>query len=126
MLYSYNFQTNKEADDSLLKGSILIGISHILSKFSNIENQLNLIKLSERGVVFNFNNELGYAILVVAKHKNITLEKTVDKFMSRFSELNKVNLKNLKGLIDISVFKNTNKLIIDVFKHYIVKKSVSF
>ena len=126
LLYSYNFQTDKEADDSLLKGSILIGINHILANFSNIENQLTLIKLSERGVVFNFNNDLGYAILLIAKHKNITLEKTVSKFMNKFSEINRVNLMNLKGLIDVSVFKNTNELIIDVFKHYIVKKSESF
>ena len=123
LLYSYNFQTDKEADDSLLKGSILIGINHILANFSNIENQLSLIKLSERGVVFNFNNDLGYAILLIAKHKNITLEKTVNKFMHKFSEINKANLTNLKGLIDVSVFKNTNEIITDVFKHYIVKKS---
>ncbi|MFX0174628.1 MAG: hypothetical protein ACFE85_00190 [Candidatus Hodarchaeota archaeon] len=121
LLYSYNFQTDKEAEDSLLKGSILIGISHILANFSNMESQLSLIKMSDRGVVFNFNNNLGYAILLIAKHKNTTLEKTVNKFMTKFSELNKDNLKNLRGLIDTSVFKKTNELIKDIFRHYIVK-----
>jgi hypothetical protein len=121
LLYSYNFQTDKAVDDSLLKGSILIGINHILANFSNIESQLSLIKLSDRGVVFNFNNDLGYAILVIAKHKNKILETAVNEFMKRFSEVNRINLKNLKGLIDVSVFKETNEIIKDVFKHYIPK-----
>ncbi|MFX1269697.1 MAG: hypothetical protein ACFFAK_17190, partial [Promethearchaeota archaeon] len=38
LLYSYNFQTRKEGDESLLKGSILIGISHILANFSGVED----------------------------------------------------------------------------------------
>jgi len=121
LLYSYNFETDEEVDDSLLKGSILIGISHILANFSNVENQLNLIKMSDRGVVFNFDNEIGYALLLITRHDNITLEKAVKTFMTKFSDLYKEKIIKLDGLIDVSIFKNTGILIKEVFRHYIVK-----
>jgi len=121
LLYSYNFETDEEVDESLLKGSILIGISHILANFSNVENQLNLIKMSDRGVVFNFDNEIGYALLLIARHDNNILENAVKTFMVKFSELYKEKIMRLNGLIDVSIFKNTSILIKEVFQHYIVK-----
>lgn len=121
LLYSYNFQTSKEGDESLLKGSILIGISHILSNFTGVEDQLDHIKMSDKGVVFNFQNDLGYAILLIAKHKNKILEEAVQKFIKRFSDKNKENLLNLSGLIDVTVFKDTGKLIKECFSKYFVK-----
>jgi len=121
LLYSYNFQTKKEVDESLLKGSILIGINHILANFTGVESQLNHIKMSDKGVVFNFQNDLGYAVLLIAKHKNKILEKAVQKFIKRFSDKNEKILLNLSGLIDVSIFKDTKKLIKECFTKYIVK-----
>jgi hypothetical protein len=121
LLYSYNFQTSKEVDESLLKGSILIGINHILANFTGVENQLNHIKMSDKGVIFNFQNDLGYAVLLIAKHKNKILEKTVQKFIKSFSDQNEEKLLNLSGLIDVSIFKDTGKMINDCFSKYIVK-----
>ncbi|MFX1402136.1 MAG: hypothetical protein ACFE8V_12920 [Promethearchaeota archaeon] len=120
LIYSYNFQTNKEVDDSLLKGSILIGINHILANFSGIESQLNHIKMSDKGIIFNFQNELGYAVLLIARHKNKTLEKAVQRFIMKFSAHNKEKLLNLNGLIDVSIFKDTSKLITECFEKYSV------
>ena len=121
LLFSYNFQTNKEVDDSLLKGSILIGINHILNNFSNVENQLDLIKLRDKGVIFQFDNELGYATLIIAKHKNPILEHSFSKFNAEFSHRYKEYLSNLHGLIDISKFSDTKLLINEYFKLYINK-----
>ncbi|MFX0179738.1 MAG: hypothetical protein ACFE78_06075 [Candidatus Hodarchaeota archaeon] len=121
LLYSYNFQTSKEGDESLLKGSILIGINHILANFTGVEDQLNHIKMSDKGVVFNFQNDLGYAVLLIAKHKNKILENAVQEFIKRFSDKNKEDLLNLSGLIDVTVFKDTGKLIKECFSKYLVK-----
>jgi len=120
LLYSYNFQTEEEVDDSLLKGSILIGINHILSNFSNMKNQLTHIRMEERGIVFNFDNSLGYAILLIAKHRNKILETAVENFMEQFSKKNIAQLSNLSGLIDTSSFKDTKKLISKFFSSYFV------
>ncbi len=121
LLYSYNFQMNKEVEDSLLKGSILIGINHILNNFSNVKNQLDLIKLQDKGVIFQFDNELGYATLLIAKHKNRILEHSVSNFNHQFSERFKESLVNLQGLIDISMFSETKLLINECFKRYIIE-----
>jgi len=122
LLYSYNFQTREEVDESLLKGSILIGISHILANLSNLEAQVTHIKMEERAVVFNFNTQLGYAVLLIAKHKNKILENSIERFVNEFSQLNMESLKNLSGLIDVSKFKNAKMLIEQYFRHFITEK----
>ena len=121
LLYSFNFQTREEVDESLLKGSILIGISHILANLTNVEAQITHIKMKDRAVVFNFNTQLGYAALLIAKHRNRILDSAVDKFMQDFSKINKENLQNLNRLIDVSKFKNANKLVIKNFSHYLTE-----
>ena len=120
LLYSYNFETKQEVEESTLKGSILIGINHILSNFSNLENQVSVIKLSDRGIIFNFNNELGYATLLIAKHKNSIIENAVNEFNMNFSKRNLETLTNLKGLIDVSNFRNTSELIRESFKAFLI------
>ena len=122
LLYSFNFEKQSEVDETLLKGSILIGINHILANLSNVENQITLIKMSDRAIVFNYNNQLGYAVLLIAKHKNKILENAVDNFTKKFAEINKDNLKKLGGLIDVSTFKNANDLIEEYFSHYLTGK----
>ena len=121
LLYSFNFQTREEVDESLLKGSILIGISHILANLSNVEAQITHIKMKDRAVVFNFNTQLGYAALLIAKHRNKILDSAVEKFMQDFSKINEENLQNLDRLIDVSKFKNANKLVIKNFTHYLTE-----
>jgi hypothetical protein len=122
LLYSYNFQTREEVDESLLKGSILIGISHILANLSNLEAQVTHIKMEARAVVFNFNTQLGYAALLIAKHKNKILDKSIGNFMNEFSTINKESLTKLSGLIDVSKFKNAKELIDQNFRHFLTEK----
>jgi hypothetical protein len=122
LLYSYNFQTREEVDEGLLKGSILIGISHILANLSNVESQVTHIKMEKRAVIFNFNTQLGYATLLIAKHRNNILEKSIDNFMNEFSIINEENLQNLTGLIDVSTFKNAKGLINQYFRHFFTEK----
>jgi len=122
LLYSFSFEKQSEVDETLLKGSILIGINHILANLSNVEDQITLIKMSDRAIVFNYNNQLGYAVLLIAKHKNKILEKAVDNFTSKFAEIYKDNLRKLGGLIDVSPFKNTNDLIEEYFSNYLTGK----
>ena len=121
LLYSFNFQTREEVDESLLKGSILIGISHILANLSNVEAQVTHIKMKDRAVVFSFNSRLGYAALLIAKHRNKILDSAVENFMQDFSKINEENLQNLGRLIDVSKFKNANKLVIENFSHYLTE-----
>ncbi|TFF99452.1 MAG: hypothetical protein EU540_06725 [Promethearchaeota archaeon] len=125
LLYSYNFETGKEGVDSFLKGPILIGISHILSNFADKKEQLNLLKMEELDIVFEYDNKFSYAILLITNHKNSIIENGVQRFMAKFSELNKENLieiSNSSKLIDISKFKNAKEIIIEYFNPYLIKQ----
>ncbi|MHA2035460.1 MAG: hypothetical protein ACW98X_03445 [Promethearchaeota archaeon] len=119
LLYSYNFETGKETDDSLLKGSILIGINHILSSLVDKKEQLNLIKMQDRDILFEYDTTNGYAILLTTNHKNTFIEKAVKCFMEEFSKLNYKKFENMNGLIDVSEFGNAKDLILEFFTPYI-------
>ena len=124
LLYSYNFETGKETDETLLKGSILIGINHILANFTYKKDQLNLIKMKDRDLVFEYDTYYGYALLLITDQKNVIIEKAVKQFMQKFNDLNKEGLKKLDNfgqLIDVSVFKNAKDLIQKYFYPYLKK-----
>ncbi|NVM37321.1 MAG: hypothetical protein HWN81_17125 [Candidatus Lokiarchaeota archaeon] len=121
-MYSYNFETGEETDESLLKGSILIGINHILSNFIDKKDQLNLIKMKNRDIILEYDNNHGYALLLTANHKNRFIDKAVHSFMKKFTSLNEEKLKSLNGLIDVSEFRNAKEIIIEHFEPFIIKK----
>lgn len=124
LLYSYNFETGKETDETLLKGSILIGINHILANFTYKKDQLNLIKMKDRDLVFEYDTYYGYALLLITNQRNVIIEKAVKQFMQKFNDLNKEKLKeidNFGQLIDVSVFKNAKELINEYFYPYLKK-----
>ena len=120
LLYSYNFETGKETDDSLLKGSILIGINHILSSLVDKKEQLNLIKMKDRDIIFEYDNVNDYAILLTTNHKNTFIEKAVRGFMEKFSNQYYKIFETMNGLIDVSEFKNAKDLIHEYFAPYII------
>lgn len=122
LLYSYNFETGEETDETLLKGSILIGINHILSSFIDKKDQLGLIKMQNRDIIFEYDNNHGYALLLTTNHKNSFINKAVDNFMKKFTALNQEKLKNLTGLIDVSEFKNARDIIIEFFRPFIINR----
>jgi len=119
LLYSYNFETGEETDDSLLKGSILIGINHILTNFIDKKDQLSLIKMQNRDIILEYDTKHGYALLLTANHHNFYIQKAVSNFMKRFTYVNKEKLQNLNGLIDITEFKNAKSIITEFFEPYI-------
>ncbi len=122
LLFSYNFKTGKETDENLLKGSILIGINHILSNFINKKDQLNLIKLKNQDLVFQYDTDNGYAVLLITNQKNRIIAKAVKNLMEKFNEINKEllgKIGNASTLIDVSQFRNAKELIKKYFKPYI-------
>ena len=125
LLYSYNFETGKESIESFLKGPILIGISHILSNFADKKEQLNLLKMENLDIIFEYDNKYSYAVLLTTNHRNSIIEKGVRLFMAKFSELNKANLIEISSsskLIDISKFNNAREIIVENFNPYLIKQ----
>ncbi|MEJ2251319.1 MAG: hypothetical protein P8Y97_16920, partial [Candidatus Lokiarchaeota archaeon] len=85
LLFAYDFQSKKEIDDSILKGSILIGINHILTNFRTQRDNLNLIKMKDRDIIFDYDIKHGYAVLLITDHKNKIIERAVKQFMDKFT-----------------------------------------
>lgn len=124
LLYSFDFEADQETEESVLKGSILIGIGHILNNIINKKDKLRVVKMKDKDIILEYNNEFGYAILIIAKHKNYIIEKAVQQFMLKFNQLFKdslIKIKDFSQLIDISEFEDTKRIIDEVFAPYIFK-----
>ena len=124
LLYSFDFEADKETEESVLKGSILIGISHILNNIIDKKDKLSVVKMKEKDIILEYDSEYGYALLMVAKHKNYSIEKSVQQFMLKFNEIFKeslIKIKDFRQLIDISEFKDTKLIINEIFAPYIIK-----
>ncbi|MHA1727013.1 MAG: hypothetical protein ACTSXH_19590 [Promethearchaeota archaeon] len=120
LLFSYNFEKNRgDLEESFLKGSILIGINHVLNNFIDRKSSLDCIKIHKKYAYFDYDEHHGYAILVIVNHANNFVKKLMKKFMVLFSEQNKEYLEEInsnKGLIDVSKFHSTQEIIVKVFK----------
>ncbi|TFF97881.1 MAG: hypothetical protein EU541_07590 [Promethearchaeota archaeon] len=123
LLFSYNLAKDEKIDESVLKGSILIGINHILANFVDKKDILNLIKMKNREIIFEY-NEYGYALLTIVKHKSKVIERGVQSFIEKFTDKNKDTLKKISSnsqLIDVSEFKDTKEIVEDCFRAYIAR-----
>lgn len=121
LLFSYNLAKDEKIDESVLKGSILIGINHILSNFVDKKDILNLIKMKNREIIFEY-NEYGYAILTIVHHRSKLIDRSVQSFIREFTEKNKDILKKINEnsqLIDVSQFQGTKQIVKKFFRAYI-------
>ncbi|MBY9007285.1 MAG: hypothetical protein KGD63_11060 [Candidatus Lokiarchaeota archaeon] len=125
LLYSYNFEKGEEIEDSMLKGSILIGINHILANFIDKKEKLDLIKMQDRDITFEFNSELGYGILLIARNNNKIIIKAVKLFMNKFTLefrdlLTRINKE--RKIFDTSEFSNTKNIMEEYFWSFLQKE----
>ncbi|MHA1149337.1 MAG: hypothetical protein ACTSR8_13965 [Promethearchaeota archaeon] len=123
LLFSYNFEENREEDESILKGSILIGINHILANIVDKKDQINLIKMKDRDIILDFNSEYGFAVLLTTNQKTPSINTAFSKFMEEFTHQNREYFSKLNGkitLIDSSQFKNARELIFEYFEPFII------
>ncbi|MFX1317130.1 MAG: hypothetical protein ACFE9T_14815 [Promethearchaeota archaeon] len=123
LLYSFNFEAEQETEESLLKGSILIGISHILNNILNKKDKLSVVRMKDKDIILEYDNEFGYALLIVVKHKNIVIERAAQQFILRFNKIFKESLAKIKDfsqLIDISEFKDTKLIVNEIFASYLI------
>jgi hypothetical protein len=97
----------------------LIGINHILANLTNQKDKLGIIKMENRDIVLEYDEKYGYAILLITNKKNDFIDKSIQRFMKKFQEINREELSSLNGLIDTSHFKNAGKLIYEYFSPYI-------
>jgi hypothetical protein len=108
--------------DSSIWGNILIGINHILSEFIDKKDQIDVMRTKMTDIIVNYNNELGFAVLVITNKKNEILENLMEKFMIDFesryeTELNMI--QDLNKIINVSEFADVKELVEKSFAIYL-------
>jgi hypothetical protein len=122
LLYSYKFELEETLMDSSIWGNILIGINHILSEFIDKKDQIDVMRTKMTDIIVNYNNELGFAVLVITNKKNEILKNFMEKFMIDFenryeTELNMI--QDLNKIINVSDFEDVKEIVEKIFAIYL-------
>ncbi|MHA1669018.1 MAG: hypothetical protein ACTSV5_00415 [Promethearchaeota archaeon] len=123
LLYSYDFGENHHQKlDSTNWGNFLIGINHILGEFVDIKNKIDVIKTKNSDIVVKYENESGFALIIMTNKKNRIIENLMETFSEEFKnnyvkELN--DIQDLNRIIDVSNFIDTKEIIKRHFQLYL-------
>ncbi len=123
VLYSYNFDNTPDYKiESARWGTILIGLNHILSEFIDKTDKIDVIQTKESDIVVRYENDYGYALVVITNQKNDIVEDLMLGFSNDFNEqFNEqlLDIQDLNRLINISEFIDIKELVEKHFQLYI-------
>jgi len=123
LIYSYNFGSQTEfKTESTIWGNILIGLNHILSEFLDKKDKINVIQTKEADVVVKYEEDSGYALIVITNRKNSIVEDLMNNFSTEFkrkykNELNEIS--DINRIINVSEFRDLKDLIEKNFQLYL-------
>ncbi len=121
LLYSYKFEYETPDIESAIWGNIVIGLNHIVGEFIDKSDQIDVLKTRSADIIVDYNNEKGFAVLVMTNRLNNVLSQMMHDFTKEFEVKYKEELKNiqdLNNLIDVSDFKGVDDLIKKRFSIY--------
>ena len=122
VLYSYNFDNTTDYKiESARWGTILIGLNHILSEFIDKTNKIDVIQTKKSDIVIRYENDYGYALVVITNQKNEIIENLMLGFSNDFNSKYKnklLDIQDLNRLINISEFIDIKELIEKHFHLY--------
>jgi len=122
VLYSYNFDN---ATDYKIKsarwGTIIIGLNHILNEFIDKTDKIDVIQTKKADIVVRYENDHGYALVVITNQKNDIIEDLMLNFSNDFNSKYKnklLDIQDLNRLINISEFIDVKELVEKHFQLY--------
>jgi len=122
VLYSYSFDNTADYKiESARWGTILIGLNHILSEFIDKTEKIDVIQTKKTDIVVKYENDYGYALVVITNQKNEIVENLMSNFSKDFNSKynNKLlDIQDINRLIDIKEFKDIEKLVEKHFQLY--------
>ena len=122
VLYSYNFgDTTNNKIESARWGTILIGLNHILSEFIDKTDKIDVIQTKKSEIVVRYENDYGYALVVITNQKNEIVEDLMLGFSNDFNSKYKnklLDIQDLNRLINISEFIDIKELVEKHFHLY--------
>ncbi|MBY9011754.1 MAG: hypothetical protein KGD70_05225 [Candidatus Lokiarchaeota archaeon] len=123
LIYSYNFEDRPHfKTESTIWGNILLGLNHILSEFLDKKDKINVIQTKEADVVVRYEEDSGYALIVITNRKNSIVEDLMKNFSNEFKakykdELNEI--LDINKIINVSEFSDLKDLIEKNFHLYL-------
>ena len=122
VLYSYSFDnTTDNKIESARWGTILIGLNHILGEFIDKTDKIDVIQTKKTDIVVRYENDYGYALVVITNQKNDLVEDLMLGFSNDFNSKYKnklLDIQDLNRLINISEFIDIKELIEKHFRLY--------
>lgn len=123
LLYSYNLKKEtKYIDNSKIWGNVIVGLNHILSEFVDETDKIDVIQTKDADIVVNYDNEYGFAVIVLTSKKNAIVESLIEKFSQEFKSYYKNELNeilDLNRLINVSEFKDAQQIVEKNFQIYL-------
>ena len=99
VLYSYSFDnTTDNKIESARWGTILIGLNHILSEFIDKTDKIDVIQTKKTDIVVRYENDYGYALVVITNQKNDIVEDLMLGFSNDFNSKYKNKLLDIQDL----------------------------
>jgi len=123
LIYSYNFENQTDSKtESTIWGNILLGLNHILSEFLDKKDKIDVIQTKEADVVVKYEEDNGYAVIVITNRKNSIVEDLMKNFSNEFKvkykdELNEI--LDINKIINVSEFSDLKDLIEKNFQLYL-------
>ena len=122
VLYSYNFDNKTDSKiESARWGTILIGLNHILNEFIEKSDKIDVIQTKKTDIVVRYENDYGYALMVITNQKNDIIEDLMLNFSNDFNSKFKnklLDIQDLNRLINISEFIDVKELVEKHFRLY--------
>ena len=122
VLYSYNFDNTTDYKiESARWGTILIGLNHILSEFIDKTDKIDVIQTKKADIVVRYENDYGYALVVITNQKNDIIEDLMLGFSIDFNNKYKdilLDIQDINQLINISGFIDVKELVEKHFQLY--------
>ena len=122
VLYSYNFDSLTDSKiESARWGTILIGLNHILNEFIDKTDKIDVIQTKKSDIVVRYENDYGYALVVITNQKNEIVEDLMLGFSNDFNSKYKnklLDIQDLNRLINISEFIDIKELVEKHFQLY--------
>ena len=122
VLYSHSFDNRADYKiESARWGTILIGLNHILSEFIDKTDKIDVIQTKKADLVVRYENDHGYALMVITNQKNDIIEDLMSDFSNDFNRKFKsklVEIQDLNKLINISEFMDVKELVEKHFQLY--------
>jgi len=122
VLYSHSFDNRADYKiESARWGTILIGLNHILSEFIEKTDKIDVIQTKKADLVVRYENDHGYALMVITNQKNDIIEDLMSDFSNDFNSKFKsklLDIQDLNKLINISEFIDVKELVEKHFELY--------